>query len=544
LLDLNFTGPINSPQASAPAAQNPTPIRHLIVVLGDQLNPDSLALEDFDAAQDVIWMAEVRAESTHVWSHKARTALFFAAMRHFASAQHALGRRVDYWELTRSIAAGFEDLPGALTAAVQKLQPQRVIWVKPGDYRVESELRAALAALSVELVARPDRHFLVDLEAFFAWAKGRKEFRLEHFYRLFRKQLNVLMQGSKPIGGAWNFDSSNRQSFGRKGPGTLPAPLRFAPDAITQSAIADVERYFPEHPGSTASFAWPVTPEQANAALDDFVQTRLAQFGRHQDAMWSDAPWLHHALISSALNLKLLHPMRAVRAAEAAFHQGLAPLAAVEGFIRQVLGWREFVRGLYWWRMPKYLSDNALNATLPLPEFYWSGKTEMRCMQQVLEQTLTHGYAHHIQRLMVTGNFALLLGVQPQQVHAWYLAIYVDAVEWVELPNTLGMSQFADGGVIASKPYCASGKYIERMSNYCQGCRYQPELSTGSSACPFTTLYWDFLERHADRFAKHPRSALQWRARERLSSEQRSAIKAQADRLREEFCGSAQKNPG
>lgn len=528
---------MQNPLANALEANESAPIRHLIVVLGDQLDPASQAFEDFDAARDVIWMAEVRAESTHVWSHKARTALFFTAMRHFASAQRALGRRVDYWELPRSMAAGFEDLVSALTAGIHTYQPQRVVWVKPGDYRVETELKAALKRLLVPLIERADTHFLVDLEDFFDWAKGRREFRLEHFYRLFRKKLDVLMEAGEPVGGQWNFDAENRKSFGRKGPGVLPTPKRFAPDEITQAAIADVERYFPEHPGSTASFAWPVTPEQANAALDDFIQNRLAQYGVHQDAMWSDAPWLHHALISSALNLKLLHPMRVVRAAEAAFHQGLAPIAAVEGFIRQVLGWREFVRGLYWWRMPKYLSDNALNATLPLPDFFWTGKTDMRCMEQVLGQTLEHGYAHHIQRLMVTGNFALLLGVQPQQVHAWYLAVYVDAVEWVEMPNTLGMSQFADGGVIASKPYCASGKYIERMSNYCQGCRYQPELSTGASACPFTTLYWDFLERHADRFAKHPRSALQWRSRERLSSEQRAAIKAQAERLRLEFCG-------
>ena len=516
----------------------PTPAtRNLVIILGDQLDPDSLALADFDPARDVIWMAEVPEESTHVWSHKARIALFFAAMRKFADSLRARGWQVDYSDISASKNAGYRSLADALSASVLRLKPNRAVWVKPGDYRVETQLRACAKALNLELDERPDQHFLVDLSDFDAWAKGRKEFRLEHFYRHFRKKLGILMQGNEPIGEQWNFDKENRKSFGRKGPGLFRAPLQFKPDTEVSAAIADVQLHFAEHPGNLANFDWPTSTAQAQAALADFIEHRLAQFGDYQDAMWTDQPWLYHARLSSAMNLKLLHPRTVVDAAVAAYQAGNATLASVEGFVRQILGWREFVRGLYWLRMPGYLQENALKAEQPLPDFYWSGKTDMQCLAQTLKQTLEHAYAHHIQRLMVTGNFALLLGIAPQAIHQWYLAVYIDAIEWVELPNTLGMSQFADGGVLASKPYCASGKYIERMSNYCASCKYKPELRVGESACPITTLYWDFLERHADRFAKHPRSALQWRARETIAPAERAQIKVQAEQLRLKFAG-------
>jgi len=517
-------------------------VRNLVVILGDQLDPHSLALADFDPAQDVIWMAEVPEESTHVWSHKTRIALFFAAMRQFAADCRTRGWQVDYSTIAGSTAARFTSLSDALTASVRKLKPVRAVWVKPGDYRVEKQLKECFAALALELDERPDQHFLIDLDDFQVWAKGRKEFRLAHFYQHFRKKLGILMKGSEPVGERWSFDQENRKSFGRKGPGLFRAPLQFLPDAQVKSAIDDVERHFPDHPGKLANFDWPTTSAQAQAALADFIEHRLAQFGDFQDAMWTDQPWLYHARLSAAMNLKLLHPRDVIDAAIAAYASGQAALASVEGFVRQILGWREFVRGLYWLRMPGYLQENALNAQQPLPDFYWSGKTDMNCLRHTLAQTLDYGYAHHIQRLMVTGNFALLLGVAPKAIHEWYLAVYVDAVEWVELPNTLGMSQFADGGVLASKPYCASGKYIDRMSNYCGSCRFKPELRVGETACPITTLYWDFLERHADRFAKHPRSALQWRARESIAPSERKQIKAEAEQLRIKFAAKAPEN--
>jgi deoxyribodipyrimidine photolyase-related protein len=319
----------------------------------------------------------------------------------------------------------------------------------------------------------------------------------------------------------------------------LPAPRRFAPDATTRAVIDLARTRFAGHPGSLDAFDWPVTPADAEAALDDFIAHRLPLFGTYQDAIWAGEPWLYHARIAAALNLKLLDPRRAVNAAVAAYHAGHAPLAAVEGFVRQILGWREYVRGLYWLRMPEFADHNALGADQPLPAFYWSGDTEMNCLRDAIGQTLRLGYAHHIQRLMVTGLFALLLGVRPREVHAWYLAVYVDAVEWVELPNVLGMSQYADGGYMVSKPYCASGKYIQRMSNYCSGCRFKPDRATGDDACPFTTLYWDFLARHRERFARHPRTALQWKNLDRIDPAELARIRAAAAALRAEFAAAS-----
>ncbi|MBL9201734.1 MAG: cryptochrome/photolyase family protein, partial [Opitutaceae bacterium] len=364
-------------------------------------------------------------------------------------------------------------------------------------------------------------------------AAGRKQLRLEFFYREMRRKHRVLLDAAgEPEGGQWNFDPENRGSFGRDGPPRRPAPRAFPPDATTRAVLALVERRFAGHPGELARFDWPVTPAQARAALDDFIAHRLAEFGRYQDAMWTDEPWLYHSRLSAALNLKLLDPRDVIAAAERAWREGRVPLAAAEGFIRQILGWREYVRGIYWMQMPGYRERNALGAREPLPPFYWTGETPMACLRGALGQTLAVGYAHHIQRLMVTGLYALLLGVDPRRVHEWYLAVYVDAVEWVELPNTLGMSQYADGGVMASKPYAATGSYIDRMSNYCAGCRFDPKAATGEKACPFTTLYWDFLLRHERRLAANPRMSLQVKNLARLAPARRVEISERAALIR------------
>ncbi|HSN71598.1 MAG TPA: cryptochrome/photolyase family protein, partial [Steroidobacteraceae bacterium] len=378
-----------------------------------------------------------------------------------------------------------------------------------------------------------DPHFLLSRADFARWAEGRRELRLEHFYRFMRKRTGFLMRNGAPAGGAFNFDRQNRGSFGRNGPGPIRTPVHFAPDETTREVLNVVAGRFKEHPGELDAFDWPVTPGDAQRALDDFIAHRLPEFGRWQDAMWSQAAYLHHSRLSAALNVKLLRPRKVLEAAVAAYDRGDAPIESVEGFVRQILGWREYVRGIYWREMPDYLERNALGADAALPDFYWTAATEMACLHDVIDQTLRLGYAHHIQRLMVTGLFALLLGVAPKRVHEWYLAVYVDAVEWVELPNTLGMSQYGDGGVMASKPYAASGKYIDRMSNYCAGCRYDPGESTGERACPFTTLYWDFLMRHEQRFADHPRMALQVRNLERLDDVTRRRIRSAATALRE-----------
>jgi deoxyribodipyrimidine photolyase-related protein len=513
-------------------------LRHLIVVLGDQLDEQSAAFDAFDSKRDAIWMAEVSEESTHVWSHQARIALFLAAMRHFRDTLRQRGWQVYYRQLDDPVPPG--SLATELTASLKSLRPEKIVMVAAGEWRVAEALRGVAAAAKTPIETRPDRHFLATREEFTAHVRGRKQLRMEFFYREMRRRHHVLIDGDQPVGGAWNFDVENRGSFGKTGPKNLVAPVAFPPDQITRDVLTLVRNQFGTHPGSLANFDWPVTRAEALLALQDFITHRLPYFGQYQDAMWSAAPdllpaaasrsqtYLFHSRLSAAMNLKLLHPREVIAAAEQAYRQGDVPLASAEGFIRQILGWREYVRGVYWHFMPDYVGLNALQATAPLPDFYWTGRTDYNCLREVITQTLAHGYAHHIQRLMVTGLFSLLLGVKPQAVHEWYLAIYVDAVEWVELPNTLGMSQYADGGIMASKPYVASGKYVQRMSNYCASCRYDPAQATGPSACPFTTLYWDFLWRHEAKLSRNQRMTMQLKNLARWSPEERKAIQKQA----------------
>ena len=513
-------------------------LRTLVIVLGDQLDRHSSAFDDFDPTCDMVWMAEVAEESTHVWSGKQRIALFLSAMRHFADELRRDGMPLDYARLGER--SGADSMAVALQDAIDRLEPRRLVMCAPGDWRVYQAIRAVAANAGLALDVREDRHFFATVREFAAHAKGRKTLRLEYFYRELRRRHDVLMHDGKPIGGQWNFDADNRDAFGPEGPGALPPPPRFEADATTREVIALVNARFADHPGSLAQFAWPVTRDQALQALASFIEQRLPNFGRYQDAMWPGEPWLYHSLLSASLNLKLLGAHEVVRAAEEAFHAGRAALQSVEGFVRQILGWREYVRGIYWTQMPAYLDLNALGAQEPLPDWYWTGDTDMACLHDAIAQTLSHGYAHHIQRLMVTGLYALMLGVQPKQVHGWYLALYVDAVEWVELPNTLGMSQYADGGLMGSKPYIATGKYIERMGGrHCADCRYDPALREDDRACPFTTLYWDFLMRHEARLAKNPRMALQAKNLARLSDTQKLAVAERAGAIRRGEVGSA-----
>jgi deoxyribodipyrimidine photolyase-related protein len=514
------------------------PLRHLVLVLGDQLDLDAAAFDGFDAAQDAVWMAEVAEESTHVGSSQPRTAVFLAAMRHFASALREDGRPLHYRRLDDAANRG--SLAAELAATLAETRPAAVVMTAPGDWRVWQSLKAVVEAAGLELQVREDRHFFATVREFAAHAKGRKSLRLEYFYRELRQRHRVLMEddGVTPVGGQWNFDADNREAFGPGGPGAVPPRAQFEPDATTREVLALVRERFASHPGALDSFAWPVTRAQALEALHRFVAERLPLFGRYEDAMWPGEPWLYHSQLSAALNLKLLGAREVVQAAEDAYRAGRVPIESAEGFIRQILGWREYVRGIYWTQMPGYLERNALEATQALPAFYWTGATDMACLREAIVQTLEHGYAHHIQRLMVTGLFALLLGVRPQEVHAWYLAVYVDAVEWVELPNTLGMSQYGDGGLMASKPYVATGKYIQRMGGPCAGCRYDPGQRTGERACPYTTLYWDFLLRHEKRLAGNARMALQVKNVARLAPAEREAIQARAEAIRQGRVGS------
>lgn len=505
--------------------------RDLVIVLGDQLDSQALALQGFDPKADRIWMAEVEQESTHVPSSKMRSVLFLSAMRHFAQDLRARDWPLHYSYLDDADNSG--TLRGELERAIQRYQPQTLRLSAPGDWRVWQDIQALARAHQLPLQVHEDRCFFTSVRDFAEHAKGRKQLRMEYWYRHLRQRFNILMQDGQPVGGQWNFDADNRIAFGKQGPPPLPSPSQFQPDAITQEVMALVSQRFSKHPGRLDDFAWPVTRAQALQALDTFVKERLPSFGPFEDAMWSGEPWLYHSHLSAALNLKLLSAQELVAAATQAYASGHAPLASVEGFVRQVLGWREFVRGIYWTQMPDYLAHNALNATGSLPGFFWTGETDMACLRDVLNQTFNTGYAHHIQRLMVIGLYTLLRGVAPKEVHEWFLSVYVDAVEWVELPNTVGMSQYADGGFLASKPYIASGHYIDRMSNHCKTCRFDPKQATGPGACPYTTLYWDFLIRHETLLSQNPRMGMQLKNLARLSADKRLTIQDQAKRHRD-----------
>ncbi len=507
-------------------------VRNLTIVFGDQLDRESAAFDAFDKQKDLVWMAEVEGESKYVRSHKVRIALFLTAMRHFAEELRQQGFRVEYRMLDALDNTG--QMASEIRNALARFKPERVVAVEPGEYRIQEMLKAVAAESAVPLEIRPDRHFFCSRQEFAHWAKGHAQLRMEFFYREMRKKSKFLMESGTPEGGKWNYDTENRKTFGKSGPGLLTAaPQNFPPDEITHDVLALVERTFPHHPGLLDHFDFPVTAKQASEALTDFVTHRLPVFGDYQDAMWTDEPYLFHSRLSAMMNLKLLNPRKVLMAVQDAYQSGYAPLAAAEGYVRQILGWREYIRGVYWLHMPQFLHENALDAQEELPDLYWTGDTDMNCLKQAVGQTLKYGYAHHIHRLMVTGLFSLLFGVRPIEIHKWYLAIYWDAVEWVELPNVLGMSQYADGGLMASKPYIATGKYISRMSNYCSGCRYKPDRIVGENACPFTTLYWDFLIKHETRLENNPRMSLQVRNVTRMKEPQREEIRQQARQVRE-----------
>jgi deoxyribodipyrimidine photolyase-related protein len=506
-------------------------MRHLILVLGDQLSLNSPALSGIDPAQDSVLMIEATGEAKAVWSHKARIALFLSAMRHFAAALGERGWPVDYLPLD---ADEPPDFGARLSAALRRHRPQALKVVEAGEWRMQQIIEAACRDNGVTLQTLDDTHFLCSRHEFADWAKAKRELRMEFFYRVMRKKHRVLMDGEEPVGGQWNFDADNRSAYPKKtGPGTIPAPAGFEPDDITREVFALVERSFADHPGSLQAFQWPVTREQALQALEVFIDTRLVQFGTYQDAMWTDTPTGWHSLLSVALNLHLLDPREVIAAAEQAYQKHKVSLESAEGFIRQILGWREFIRGVYWLDMPAMRDANHYAHTRDLPRWFWTGDTQMACVRDALKQTLTLGYAHHIQRLMVTGNFALLAELSPQQVCDWYLAVYVDAIEWVELPNTAGMALHACGPRFTSKPYIASGAYIHRQSNYCGGCRYDPAKRSGDAACPFTTLYWHFLERHEAALGSNPRSALMAKNLQKLGADERAAIRRHASALLE-----------
>ena len=495
-------------------------------ILGDQVTPDIAALADLDPARDVVLLAEVAEEATYIRHHPKKIAFIFAAMRHFAERLREQGVTVAYTRLDDPDNTG--SFRGEAARAVARDAPERVVVTRPGAWRVWAEIQGWEAALGVPVEIREDTRFFVAPPAFARWAEGRKTLRMETFYRTQRRATGLLMTpDGQPEGGQWNLDAANRKALPAEV--TPPGRCGFAPDAVTQEVLALVAARFGHHFGTLDGFDFAVTPEQADTALAHFLDTALPWFGDYQDAIRAGDPLLFHSRLSAYLNVGLLDPRRACAAAEAAWRAGRAPLNAVEGFIRQILGWREFVRGIYWLKMPDYAATNALDARRPLPAFYWTGDTDMACLRDVVTQTRHEAYAHHIQRLMVTGNFALLAGLDPEAVNEWYMIVYADAFEWVELPNVQGMALFADGGVFASKPYAASGKYIDRMSDYCGGCRYNVKRQLTADACPFNALYWRFIAEHQDRFEGNPRMAMPLKTLKRMDPDKVAALRAKAD---------------
>lgn len=493
-----------------------------VVVLGDQLDLNNPALLANPPKSADILMVESPVESTVVWVHKVRVALFLSAMRHFAEELRKAGYTVHYRTLADT---GRRSLVQEVAALCKQHGYASIDMAEPGEWRLEQEFLKFAKSENLKFRLLEDTHYLCSRSEFAKWASGYKQMRMEYFYREMRKRTGVLMEGAEPAGGKWNFDADNRSAFPKAGPGDITPPAFFEPDEITQAVFAEVEENFPDHPGTLKNFAWPVTRTQALQALDNFIENRFANFGTYQDAMWTNTPFGWHSLVSSSINLHLLHPLEVIQKAEAAYRAGKVDVASAEGFIRQILGWREFMRGVYWLDMPKMREDNYLQAKLDLPKWFWTGNTHMNCLKDSIGQTLDYGYAHHIQRLMVIGNFALLAGLVPQQVEDWFLAVYVDAVEWVELPNVAGMALFANGGRFTSKPYIASGAYIKRMSNYCTGCKYNPAEKTGEQACPFTTLYWGFLDQHEKMLSANPRTGLMAKNIARLDDAQRTALR-------------------
>ena len=471
------------------------------LILGDQLSESISSLKGYNPETDIILMCEVWNEATYVKHHKKKIAFLFSAMRHFAEMLIKQGCKVEYTKLDNPDNAGsFKD---EVKRIIKKHALDRIIATHPGEYRVIEDIRSLEDELNIPVETREDGRFLCSPDEFASWASDRKQIRMEYFYREMRKKYDILMEADAPVGGQWNYDTENRKP--PKEGLTIPPPYIGKVDEITQEVISLVSERFDNHFGDVDPFYFAVTRADALQVLDQFIEQRLSHFGDYQDAMIQGEPWMYHSHISFYLNCGLLLPLECIKAAETAYHQEKAPLNAVEGFIRQIIGWREYIRGIYWLKMPDYSNENFFEANRKLPDFYWTANTKMNCLHQCVLETKQNAYAHHIQRLMVLGNFALLAGIDPKEVNEWFLIVYADAYEWVEMPNTLGMSQFADGGLLATKPYVSSAAYINKMGNYCSSCKYKFKEKLGEDACPFNSLYWNFFDRHQDKLSNNPR---------------------------------------
>nr|WP_246624852.1 cryptochrome/photolyase family protein [Oceanobacter mangrovi] len=498
------------------------------MVLGDQLSSQLASLRVLAKQTDLILLAEVRDEASYVRHHQQKIAFIFSAMRHFACQLQQSGWRVQYHHYDSQ--SNCQSLLEVVQQAMQQSGASELVLTQCGEYRLQQAMDNQWSAqLGIPVQVYADDRFVCDSTEFGRWAEGKKQLRMEYFYREMRRKTGLLMEGEQPVGSKWNFDAANRQRYDGQPP--LPAPLTFQRDEIDREVLTLVKQEFADHPGNLDDFRWGTTRAQARQALEHFLQQRLPYFGDYQDAMSSGADFMFHSLLSPYLNVGLLTALEVCEAAEQAWRSGAAPLNAVEGFIRQIIGWREYVRGIYWRHMPDYAEQNRLGNVRDLPRYYWDGQTGMKCMSEAFRNTFEHAYAHHIQRLMVTGNFALLAGVKPKQICDWYLAVYADAFDWVELPNTLGMVMHADGGYLGSKPYAASGNYIHKMSDYCSGCRYNVKTASDHDSCPFNSLYWHFIMRHKELFQGNHRMSMIYRNLEKQKDDRKQALWDRAEWL-------------
>ena len=491
---------------------------NLCVILGDQLSSNISSLKNFKKNQDKILMMEVFNEATYANHHKKKLVLIFSAMRHFAKELQEKGVSVTYSKISKSQ----DNFTKELSSQCKKIQPKRIVITHPGEYRVLQEIKKWEKVLKIPVSIVDDDRFFCTIDEFKKWTVGRKELRMESFYQMMRKKYQILIDNNgKPKGGKWNYDIKNRKSLPKNHP-DIPKPLQHKPDDITKQVIAEVKNKFPKHFGDLEPFWFAVTHEQAKKSLNDFIKNRLSMFGPYEDAMAQEESFLYHSVLSMYLNIGLLEPKQIINKV---LEKDGIKVESVEGFIRQILGWREYIRGIYWYTMPKYSKTNYFDAKNKLPKFYWTGNTDMNCMKNCIEQTIKESYAHHIQRLMITGNFALIAGIKPEEVCEWYLSVYADAYEWVELPNTHGMTLYADGGVLGSKPYAASGNYINKMSDYCKDCKYDVKQKNGDDACPFNYLYWNFFLKNQKKLEKNPRLWTVFSNIKKMSQEKKSQIR-------------------
>ncbi len=499
----------------------------LRLILGDQLNYQHSWFKS--ANPDVLYvLMELRQETDYVKHHIQKVIGFFAAMYNFAKWLTKIGHQV--YHLKINDAENHQSITKNLDWLIEQFQISHVEYQYPDEYRLDQQIKQWIQDKRISYAVYDTEHFITtrtELQEIFA---GKKQLLMETFYRHQRRKTGVLMQGNQPAGGTWNYDAENRSKY--SGKESIPAPLLFSKDLrsieneIYLAGVETIGRV------DASQFHWPVTRKESLQLLDHFIQHALPWFGRYQDAMVRNEWLMFHSRLSFSLNAKMLHPLEVIKKAEQAWIDDPKryPLASVEGFIRQILGWREYVRGIYWMHMPHYATLNYFDHKRKLPAFYWTCKTQMECMKQAIQSSLDHAYAHHIQRLMVTGAFALLAGVHPDEVDAWYLGIYADAIEWVEMPNTRGMSQYADGGIMSTKPYVGSANYMHKMSNYCSSCGYDKNKKVGQNACPFNSLYWHFYHRHREKLYNNPRIGMMYKTWDRMESKEQQQILLQAEK--------------